>query len=86
MPKTLEEAREKLLENTKTINELREQLKNLETQNSEKATEIESLRTLNQRYYLELAQGQAEEEPEPKEEPKVSLEDFAKTIKGVIHV
>lgn len=85
MPKTLEEARAKLLENNNTIQQLQGEIETLKKENKEKDTTIEDLRTLNQKYYLELAQGQAEDETEQKEEPKkVSLEDFAKTIKGVI--
>lgn len=85
MPKTLEEARAMLLENNKKIEELQGQIKTLTDQNTEKDATIEDLRTLNQKYYLELAQGQAEDEHEHKEEPeKVSLEDFARKLKGVI--
>ena len=85
MPKTLEEARAMLLENNKKIEELTGQIKTLSDQNKEKDTTIEDLRTLNQKYYLELAQGQAEDEPEQKDEPeRVSLEDYARKIKGVI--
>lgn len=84
-PATLEEARSMLLEDSNTIRELTEQLDTLRGQNSEKDSTIEDLRNLNQRYYLLLAQGQASTDPEPeKDEEPQSLEDFAKTIKGVI--
>lgn len=85
MPKTLEEARSMLLDNNNKIKELSEQIETLKKENTEKDTTIEDLRTLNQKYYLELAQGQAEDEPEHKDEPeKVSLEDYARKLKGVI--
>lgn len=84
-PQTLEEARQMLLEDSTALNTMREQLTTLQNENSEKDRTIEDLRTINQRYYLQLAQGQAPTDPDPKEdEPPQSLEDFARTIKGVI--
>lgn len=84
IPKTLEEAQSFLLENTKTISELEEQVTALNDQIKEKDIQLEDLRTLNHKYFLELAQGQTEDETEEKEEEPQSLEDFAKTLKGVI--
>ena len=84
-PATLEDAHAMLLEDSATIRELTEQLNTLRTESAEKDQSIEDLRTLNQRYYLQLAQGQAPSDPDPKEdEPPQCLEDFARTIKGVI--
>ena len=84
-PATLEDARAMLLEDSNTIRELTEQLETLRGEITEKDTQLEDVRTLNQKYYLLLAQGQAPTDPEPeKDEEPLSLEDFAKTIKGVI--
>ena len=82
-PETLEDARALLLENDNEIETLRSELETLKGQNTEKDKTIEDLRTLNQRYYLQLAQGQADPDPEP-EQPPVSLTDWARTLKGVI--
>lgn len=80
--KTLEEARELLLQNSETIRELTEQVNTLTANNGEKDATIEELRTLNQKLFLRVSQGEEPEE-EPEEEHQ-SLEDFAKTLKGVI--
>lgn len=82
-PETLEDARALLLENDSEIETLRSQVETLTGQLTERDTTIEDLRTLNQRYYLQLAQGQAEPDPEP-EQPPVPLTDWARTLKGVI--
>lgn len=84
-PETIEQAREMLLQNKNEIETLRGQVTTLQGQITEKDATIEDLRNLNQRYYLQLAQG-TEEPEEIRQEPEpMSLEDFAKTIKGVIH-
>lgn len=83
-PETLEDARALLLENDTEIADLRAQVETLTGQNAEKDTTIEDLRNLNQRYYLQLAQGQADPEPEPEPAP-VPLTEWARTLKGVIH-
>ena len=82
-PATLEEAREMLLQNKTELDNLKEQVSNLTAQISEKDENIESLRTLNQKFYLQLSQGQASD-PEPEDEEPQSLEDFARNLKGVI--
>lgn len=82
-PETLEDARALLLENDTEIATLREQVETLTGQSAEKDKTIEDLRTLNQRYYLQLAQG-TEPEPEPEKEPE-TLEQWAGKLKGVIH-
>lgn len=82
-PETLEDARALLLENDTEIETLRQQVETLTGQSAEKDKTIEDLRTLNQRYYLQLAQGT---EPEPKEEPEPEpLEKWAEKLKGVIN-
>lgn len=83
-PETLEDARALLLENDTEIETLRSELETLRGQNAEKDTTIEDLRTLNQKYYLQLAQGTAEPDPEP-EQPPVPLTEWARTLKGVIN-
>lgn len=83
-PETLEDARALLLENDTEIEQLRAQVETLTGQSAEKDKTIEDLRTLNQRYYLQLAQGK--EEPEPDEPEPESLETWAGKLKGVINV
>lgn len=81
-PATLEEAREMLLQNTNELNQLDQQIETLNATASENAKTINDLRELNQRLFLRASTGKADEE---KEEPEAeSLEDFAKTLKGVI--
>lgn len=81
-PETLEDARALLLENDTEIESLRSELETLRGQSSEKDKTIEDLRTLNQRYYLQLAQGT---EPDPEPEPEhVPIKEWAKTLKGVL--
>lgn len=81
-PETLEDARALLLENDTEIETLRSELETLRGQSSEKDKTIEDLRTLNQRYYLQLAQGtETETENEPEPEP---IEKWAEKMKGVI--
>lgn len=82
-PKTLEEARELLLQNSEQINQLTEQVNTLTAQNAEKDKSIEDLRVLNQKLFLRASQGEAEPE-DTDDEPSQSLEDFAQTLKGVI--
>lgn len=83
-PATLEEARELLLQYSNDLTEARGQVESLTSQVSERDTTIEDLRTLNQRFFLQLSQGtQDPETPDP--EPQ-SLEDFAANLKGVINV
>lgn len=83
-PATLEEARELLLQYSNQLNEARGQVETLAGQVSERDATIEDLRTLNQKFFLQLAQGTQEpEQPDP--EPK-SLEEFAANLKGVINV
>ena len=81
-PETLEEARELLLQDSNRIKELEDQTAALTGQISEKDSQIEELRTLNQKLFLRVSQG--EEPPEEPEEPEESLEDFARNLKGVI--
>lgn len=81
-PETLEDARALLLENDSEIETLRSQVETLAGQITEKDNTIEDLRTLNQRYYLQLAQG-TEPEPENKPEPE-PIEKWAEKMKGVI--
>lgn len=81
-PETLEQAREMLLQQSNDLDTLRGELDTLRNESSKKDTTIEELRTLNQKFYLQLAQQQ--EEPEPEPEPELSLEDFARTLKGLI--
>lgn len=83
-PETLEDARALLLENDSEIETLRSELETLKGQNSEKDKTIEDLRTLNQRYYLQLAQGT--NEPEPDEPEPESLETWAGKQKGVFNL
>ena len=82
-PETLEDARALLLENDTEIETLRSQVETLTGQSAEKDKTIEDLRTLNQKYYLQLAQGQTEPDTEP-EQPPVPLTDWARNLKGVI--
>lgn len=83
-PATLEEARELLLQYSNDLNEARGQVESLTGQVSERDATIEDLRTLNQKFFLQLSQGtQDPEEPDPKPQ---SLEDFAANLKGVINV
>lgn len=81
-PETLEDARALLLENDSEIETLRSELETLKGQNTEKDKTIEDLRTLNQRYYLQLAQG--EDKPEPDEPEPEPIEKWAEKMKGVI--
>lgn len=81
-PATLEEARALLLEYRKQYENERTKAETLSSQIAEMGSEIESLRTLNQKFFLMISQGKEEEEEEEKEVP--SLEDYAKTLKGVI--
>ena len=84
-PATLEEARELLLQYSNDLTEAHSQVESLTAQVSERDTTIEDLRTLNQKFFLQLAQGNQEpEQPDP--EPPQSLEEYAATIKGVINV
>lgn len=83
-PETLEDARALLLENDTEIEQLRSQVETLTGQSAENDRTIEDLRTLNQRYYLQLAQGK-EEPDEPDEPESVPLTEWAKTLKGVIN-
>lgn len=83
-PETLEDARALLLENDSEIETLRSELETLKGQNTEKDKTIEDLRTLNQRYYLQLAQGKDESEPD-EPEPE-SLETWAGKQKGVFNL
>lgn len=84
-PATLEEARELLLQYSNDLTEARGQVESLTAQVTERDTTIEDLRTLNQKFFLQLAQGNQEpEQPDP-EQPQ-SLEEYAATIKGVINV
>ena len=83
-PATLEEARELLLQYSNDLTEARGQVESLTDQVSERDATIEDLRTLNQKFFLQLAQGTHESEtsdPEPQ-----SLEEFAANLKGVINV
>lgn len=82
-PETLEDARALLLENDSEIEQLRAQVETLTGQSAEKDKTIEDLRTLNQRYYLQLAQGTNEPENNDEPEPE-SLEEWAGKQKGVI--
>lgn len=80
-PATLEEAREMLLQNTNELNQLDQQIETLNAAAAENAQMINDLRELNQKLFLRASTGTATEE---KEEPEPeSLEDFAKTLKGV---
>ena len=83
-PATLEEARELLLQYSNDLTEARGQVESLTAKVSERDTTIEDLRTLNQKFFLQLSQGTQEPEtPDPKPQ---SLEDFAANLKGVINV
>ena len=83
-PATLEEARELLLQYSNDLNEARGKVETLTGQVSERDATIEGLRTLNQKFFLQLSQGtQDPETPDP--EPQ-SLEEFAAKLKGVINV
>ena len=79
-PETLENAREVLLEYTNELNGAIETAESLRGEIAEKDKTIEELRTLNQKFFLRLSQGEKEQEPE--DEPRESLEDFAKKLKG----
>ena len=82
-PETIEQAREMLLQNSETIKALNEQIATLKTENGKKDATIEDLRTLNQKYYLKLSQG--EDEPEEPDKPQQTLEEYAiENLKGVI--
>ena len=80
-PETLEQAREMLLEDDNLIQELTQTRDTLTGQMAERDAQIEELRTLNQKLFLRVSQGT---EPEEKDEPEESLEDFASQLKGVI--
>lgn len=82
-PSTLEEAREMLLQNTNELNQLDEQITNLNAEAAENAATINELRELNQRLFLRASMGTNDPESDEGEESE-SLEDFAKTLKGVI--
>lgn len=81
-PKTLEEAREMLLQNSETMKQLNQQIETLTAEKAENASTIEQLRTLNQQLFLRASQGTTEPEPEP-EKPE-GLNEYAKRMKGVI--
>ncbi len=81
-PETLESAREMLLQYDKDLEAARAQVEALTAQNAEKDSAIEDLRTLNQKFFLQLSQGT--EEPDPDPEPVQTLEEFALTLEGVI--
>lgn len=83
-PATLEEARELLLQYSNDLNEARGQVETLTGQVSERDATIEDLRTLNQKFFLQLAQGT--QEPEQTDPEPQSLEEFAANLKGVINV
>ena len=83
-PATLEEARELLLQYSNDLTEARGQVETLTGQVSERDATIEDLRTLNQKFFLQLSQGTQDtdqNDPEPQ-----SLEEFAANLKGVINV
>lgn len=82
-PETLEDARALLLENDSEIESLRSELETLKGQNTEKDKTIEDLRNLNQRYYLQLAQG-TETETETDEPEPEPIDKWAEKLKGVI--
>lgn len=79
-PETLETAREMLLDYNNRLNEANQAAETLRAESAEKDKTIEELRTLNQKFFLRLSQG--ENPPEPDPEPRESLEDFARTLKG----
>lgn len=81
-PETLEDARALLLENDTEIETLRSQVETLTATIGERESTIEDLRTLNQKYYLRLAQG--EDKPETPTDKPESLEEWAGKLKGVI--
>ena len=79
-PETLENAREVLLEYTNELNGAIETAETLRGEIAEKDKTIEELRTLNQKFFLRLSQGEKEPEQEP--ENRESMEEFAKKLKG----
>ena len=83
-PTTLEEAREMLLQHTNELNQLDERIENLNSQAAENVRNIEELRTLNQKLYLRVSQGNTEEDDKP-DKPAETLEEFTtKNLKGMI--
>ena len=84
-PTTLEEAREMLLQHTNELNQLDETIENLNSQAVENDETINDLRTLNQKLYLRVSQGETQEDAPSHDEPKETLEEFAsKNLKGMI--
>lgn len=82
-PETLEQAREMLLQNSAQIQKMQGELDTLKEESQKKEEQLEDLRTLNQKLFLQVSQGSVQE-PEPEPESQESLEDFAKNLKGVI--
>lgn len=85
VPETLEQAREMLLQNNETITALTTENNTLKEEAQKNVQTINELRTLNQKYYLRLAQ---QDNPEPEKDPEPdpeTLEDFTRNhLKGVI--
>lgn len=83
-PETLEDARALLLENDTEIAKLQSQVETLTANLTERDTTIEDLRTLNQKYYLQLAQGENKPPEDDQEQEPEPLNDWAKKLKGVV--
>lgn len=79
---TLEEAREAIVDLQARITELTNERDTLSQNNKNLSTELESVRTLNQKFFNKLsAQFQDQEgENDDEEEEAPSCEDFARTL------
>lgn len=79
---TIEDAQEKILELQGKVTELTNERDTLSQNNKNLSSELESVRTLNQKYFNKLsAQFQDQEDKTKNDDKEVqSCEDFAKTL------
>lgn len=78
---TLEEAKAELIRVSEEYDKLETEKKTLSQNNEQLTQELNTVRTINQEYYLKITASHSPEEEEEEEEPETpSCEDFAKTI------
>lgn len=78
---TLEEAQAEILRLNEELETTRSERDSYSTRTSELSAELESVRKINQQYFLKLS-AQYSPTPQPEDEPQeaLSCEEFAKTI------
>ena len=78
---TLEEAKAELVRVSEEYDKLENEKNTLSLNNEQLTNELNTVRTINQEYYLKITASHSEpEEPEEEEPEETTLEDFAKTI------